>query len=234
MTNRPIGPLVDPLPSGSAPDLRPLHGRWMRLDPLSVAHHGVALWNSFAGKDPDGEIWTYMPYGPFADEAAFLEWLKAKEATHDPWFYTLVKRDTGEAPGMGAFMRLDAPNGSIEIGNIWMAPSLQRTREATEAIYLMMRHCFDDLGVRRLEWKCDALNAPSRKAAARFGFEFEGLFRQHYIIKGRNRDTAWFAMIDKDWPRVRAGFEAWLAEGNFDGEGRQLSQLSVIPNGNGA
>jgi RimJ/RimL family protein N-acetyltransferase len=128
---------------------------------------------------------------------------------------------------MGAFMRLDALNGSIEIGNIWMAPVLQRTREATEAIYLMMRHCFDDLGVRRLEWKCDALNAPSRKAAVRFGFEFEGLFRQHYIIKGRNRDTAWFAMIDQDWPKARAGFEAWLDEGNFDGEGRQKVGLVV-------
>jgi RimJ/RimL family protein N-acetyltransferase len=227
MSNRPIGPIVDPLPSGAAPDLRPLHGRWMRLDPLSLAHHGVALWNSFAGQDPGGDIWTYMPYGPFADEAGFLDWLKAREAARDPWFYTFVKRDTGEALGMGAFMRFDAPNGAIEIGNIWMAPALQRTREATEAIYLMMRHCFDDLGVRRLEWKCDALNAPSRKAAARFGFEFEGLFRQHYIIKGRNRDTAWFAMIDKDWPRARAGFEAWLDEGNFDEAGRQKNFLST-------
>jgi RimJ/RimL family protein N-acetyltransferase len=225
--SRPVGPLVDPLPTGTAPDLRPLPGHWMRLEPLRVAQHGAALWKSFAGKDPDGDIWTWMPNGPFADEATFLAWLKDREAARDPWFYTFVKNGTGEALGMGAFMRLDAANGSIEIGNIWMAPALQRTTEATEAIYLMMRHCFDDLGVRRLEWKCDALNAPSRKAAARFGFQYEGIFRQHYIIKGRNRDTAWFAMIDKDWPKARAGFEAWLSEGNFDEKGRQTSALKL-------
>jgi RimJ/RimL family protein N-acetyltransferase len=218
-----VGPLVDPLPTGAKPDLRPLHGRWMRLDPVSVAHHGVSLYKNVAGAD----IWTWMPYGPFADEAAFLAWLKDREAARDPWFYTFVKRDTGEALGMGAFMRLDASNGVIEIGHIWMSPALQRTRESTEAIYLMMRHCFDDLGVRRLEWKCDALNSFSRKAAERFGFTFEGLFRQHFIIKGRNRDTAWFAMIDKDWPKVRAGFEAWLNEGNFDEAGMQKQPLRV-------
>ena len=128
---------------------------------------------------------------------------------------------------MGAFMRADPANGVIEIGNIWMAPALQQTRESTEAIYLMIRHAFDDLGVRRLEWKCDALNAPSRKAALRFGFQFEGIFRQHMIIKGRNRDTAWFAMIDKDWPKVRAGFEDWLKAENFDERGQQKKPLQV-------
>ena len=224
---RPVGPLVDPLPPGTAPDRRILNGRWMRLEPVSVAHHGVKLWSAIDGKDPQGDLWTWMAYGPFADEATFLTWLKDREAARDPWFYAFVKRDSGEALGMGAFMRLDAANGAIEIGNIWMAPALQRTRESTEAIYLMMRHAFEDLGVRRLEWKCDALNAPSRKAAERFGFEFEGLFRQHFIIKGRNRDTAWFAMIDKDWPKVRAGFEAWLSEGNFDAEGKQRVGLKL-------
>lgn len=196
----------------------------MRLDPISTSEHGPSLWNAIQGQD---DIWTWLPYGPFGDEATFFDWLNARETARDPWFYAFVKRDSHEALGMGAFMRLDAANGVIEIGNIWMAPALQRTREATEAIYLMMRHCFDDLSVRRLEWKCDALNAPSRRAAARFGFEFEGLFRQHMIIKGRNRDTTWFAMIDKDWPRVRAGFEAWLDEGNFDDEGRQRVGLYV-------
>jgi RimJ/RimL family protein N-acetyltransferase len=224
---RPVGSIVDPLPSGARPDLRPLHGRWMRLDPVSVAAHGIGLWRSFAGKDPEGDIWTWMPYGPFADEPTFLAWLKDREAARDPWFYAFVKRNTGETLGMGAFMRLDAANGVIEIGHIWMAPALQRSREATEAIYLMMRHCFEDLGVRRLEWKCDALNAPSRKAAQRFGFAFEGLFRQHYIVNGRNRDTAWFAMIDKDWPKARAGFEAWLSEGNFDEAGNQRVGLKI-------
>ena len=128
---------------------------------------------------------------------------------------------------MGAFMRADPANGVIEIGNIWMAPALQQTREATEAIFLMIRHAFDDLDVRRLEWKCDASNAPSRSAALRFGFQFEGIFRQHMIIKGRNRDTAWFAMLDKEWPKVREGFENWLSAGNFDTEGRQKRLLQV-------
>ena len=222
---RPIGPIVDPLPPGNLPDLRPLPGRWMRLDALSVAHHGGALYKSFAGKDPVNHIWTYMPYGPFAEEANFLSWLKDREAARDPWFYTFIKRATGESLGMGAFMRADPGNGAIEIGNIWMAPSLQQTREATEIIYLMIRHAFDDLGVRRLEWKCDALNAPSRKAALRFGFSFEGIFRQHFIIKGRNRDTAWFSMINTEWPTMRDGFEAWLAEDNFDEAGRQKMKL---------
>jgi RimJ/RimL family protein N-acetyltransferase len=226
-TDRPVGPLVDPFPSGMKPDLRPLHGRWTRLDPVSVAHHGAALYKSLES-DTAGDVWTWMPNsGPFKDEAHFLTWLKDREAAREPWFYAFVKRDGNVPLGMGSFMRHDPPNGVIEIGNIWMSPPLQKTRESTEAIYLMMRHAFDDLGVRRLEWKCDALNAPSRRAAQRFGFEFEGLFRQHMIIKGRNRDTAWFAIIDKDWPRIRAGFEAWLSEGNFDGAGVQKLPLGV-------
>jgi RimJ/RimL family protein N-acetyltransferase len=221
--DRPVGPIVDPVPSGVKPDLRPLHGRWIRLDPLNAAHHGPSLYKNALG----GDIWTWLPYGPFADEAAFLLWAKEREAQRDPWFYAFVKRDCGESLGMGAFMRHDAINGVIEIGHIWMTPPLQRTRESTESIYLMMRHAFDDLGVRRLEWKCDALNAPSRAAALRFGFQFEGVFRQHMIVKGRNRDTAWFAIIDKDWPKARAGFEAWLEEGNFDGDGVQKQPLRV-------
>ena len=227
MTNRPVGPLVDPLPPGSKPDLRPLPGQWIGLAPLSVSQHGAELYHSFQGNDPDGAIWTWMPYGPFADEASFLTWLKDREAARDPWFYSFVKPGTNQPVGMGAFMRADPANGVIEIGNIWMAPALQKTSAATEAIYLMIRHAFDDLCVRRLEWKCDALNAPSRRAAQRFGFCFEGIFEQHMIIKGRNRDTAWFAMLDKDWPRHRKAFEAWLAAGNFDEQGRQIAKLQV-------
>jgi RimJ/RimL family protein N-acetyltransferase len=223
-TLRPVGPKVDPLPPGAKPDLRPLAGRWSRLDALDTAQHGPALWHAAQGND---DLWTWMSYGPFADETAFLAWLKEREAARDPWFYAFVSRGSDRAMGMGAFMRADAANGVIEIGNIWMGPQLQRTREATEMIYLMMRHAFDDLSVRRLEWKCDALNAPSRRAAERFGFSFEGIFRQHMVIKGRNRDTAWFALIDTEWPRVRAGFEAWLDDGNFDGEGRQRQALKV-------
>ena len=226
---RPVGPIVDPLPVGNVPDMRPLHGRWIRMDHVSGAKHAADLYASFDGKDPEGHIWTYMGYGPFASQEEFTEWVKAREAARDPWFYAFVRRDTGKALGMGAFMRNDAANGVIEIGHIWMSPELQQTREATEAIYLMMRHCFDDLGVRRLEWKCDSLNAPSRKAADRFGFTFEGIFRQHYIIKGRNRDTAWFAMLDTEWPKAKKAFEAWLREDNFDVGGQQKAKLRVRP-----
>ena len=221
---RPRGPVVDPLPPGSRPDMRPLHGLWMLLEPISAERHAKQLHESIAGHDG---VWTYMGYGPWEGFEAFEAWAKEREAARDPWFYAFIRRDTGKACGMGAFMRCDAANGVIEIGHIWMSPELQKTREATEAIFLMIRHCFDDLGARRLEWKCDALNAPSRKAAARFGFEFEGVFHQHMIVKGRNRDTAWFAMLDKDWHRVRAGFERWLRPENFDEKGRQKAKLQV-------
>ena len=221
---RPVGPIVDPKPPGSRPDLRPLHGRWVLLEPVSAEAHAKDLYESIAGKSV---VWTWMAYGPWESFEAFEAWVKERQAARDPWFYAFIRRDTGKACGMGAFMRSDAANGVIEIGHIWMAPALQKTREATEAIFLMIRHCFDDLGVRRLEWKCDALNAPSRKAAERFGFSFEGIFHQHMIVKDRNRDTAWYAMLDRDWPRVRAGFEAWLRPENFDENGRQKTKLKV-------
>lgn len=224
---RPVGPAVDPLPPGSKPDLRPLHGRFVLLEPVSVAKHARALYDSFTGNDPEAHVWTYLGYGPWDSFEQFENWLKEREASRDPWFYACIRRDTGKAAGMGSFMRCDAANGVIEIGHIWFSPGLQKTREATEAIFLMIRHCFDDLGVRRLEWKCDSLNAPSRAAAERFGFSFEGIFRQHFIVKGRNRDTAWYAMLDKDWHRVRAAFEAWLKPENFDPQGQQKAKLQV-------
>jgi RimJ/RimL family protein N-acetyltransferase len=224
---RPVGAAVDPLPPGKAPDLRPLHGRWMRLDPVSVTKHGRGLFDSFHRVPAGDDIWTYLAYGPFSDDESFIDWLGHRAAARDPWFYAFVRRSDGAALGMGAFMRLDAVNGVIEIGHIWMAPALQRTREATEVIFLMLRHCFDDLGVRRLEWKCDSLNAASRRAAERFGFTFEGIFRQHYIIKGRNRDTAWFAMLDHEWPAVRQAFDRWFKDDNFDAEGKQKAKLQV-------
>ena len=224
---RPVGPLVNPLPSGSKPDMRPLHGRWVVLEPVSAAAYARDLFDSFKNSDPKGDVWTYMPYGPWQSFEQFEAWVGERQASRDPWFYAFIDRATGKAVGMGAFMRSDAPNGAIEIGHIWMSPGLQQTREATEVIFLMIRHCFDDLGVRRLEWKCDALNAPSRKAAERFGFTFEGVFRQHLIVKGRNRDTAWFAILDKDWQPIRAGFERWLDLKNFDEKGRQKAKLQV-------
>ena len=227
INDRPVGPIVDPLPPGHVPDLRPLFGRWVRLEAVRPSKHAQPLHESFANDDPNGSIWTYMGYGPFSGLAEFSAWLEERAQSRDPWFYAFMRRDTGLPAGMGAFMRADAKNGVIEIGHIWMSPALQRTREATESIFLMMRHAFDELGVRRLEWKCDALNAPSRKAAERFGFTHEGVFRQHMIVKGRNRDTAWYAIIDKDWPAIRNGFQNWLKDSNFGPDGRQKSKLRV-------
>jgi len=227
MSKNPVGPIVDPLPPGTLPDLRPIGGRWMRLDPLDAERHVASLYQSISGANADDGMWTYMAFGPFPTLEIFTEWLKQRQVLRDPWFYSLVNRQTGKAMGMGAFMRADPANGAIEIGSIWLAPSLQRTREGTESLYLMMRHAFDVLGVRRLEWKCDALNAPSRRAALRYGFTFEGIFRQHYIIKGFNRDTAWFSIIDKEWPAIRAGFEAWLAPENFDENGVEKAKLQL-------
>ena len=158
------------------------------------------------GQRSRGRVWTYLGYGPFADDSEFRVWLEAREASRDPWFYALSAAIPARPPAWAPSCASTRANGVIEIGHIWMSPGLQKTREATEAIYLMMRHGFDELGVRRLEWKCDLLNAPSRKAAERFGFTFEGIFRQHFIIKGRNRDTAWFAMIDTEWPAMRGRF----------------------------
>jgi RimJ/RimL family protein N-acetyltransferase len=223
----PVGPLVDPPPPGHVPDGRILFGRWTRLEPVSMQRHARDLWTAIADGDAQSRIWTYMGYGPFENFETFRDWLKAREESRDPWFYAFIPRSAGKAAGMGAFMRADRANGVIEIGHIWMVPALQRTREATDAIFLMMRHCFDDLGVRRLEWKCDALNAPSRRAAERFGFTFEGIFRQHMIVKGRNRDTAWYAMLDHEWPKVHNIFKAWLAEANFDAGAKQKAPLRI-------
>ena len=223
---RPVGEVVSPPPPGHAPDGRILTGRYVRLEPVLASRHGHALYESFASTDPDGNVWTYMGYGPFGSQAEFLDWLKSKESSRDPFFYAFVPLKGGEAAGMGSFMRADPVNGVIEIGHIWFSPGLQRSREATEIIFLMMRHAFDDLGVRRLEWKCDALNAPSRRAADRFGFKFEGIFRQHMIVKKRNRDTAWYALMDREWPAIRTRFEKWLEESNFDSAGRQRASLA--------
>ena len=223
---RPVGSPVSTLPPGTVPDLRPLHGRWARLEALDPAKHGADLWAVHAA-DEGGLLWTYFGNEPPTTEKAFVELQSARALTRDPWHYAYINQQTGKALGTGAFMRFDKANGVIEIGYIWFSTALQRTREASEVIYLMMRHAFDDLGCRRLEWKCDSLNAASRRAAERFGFTYEGIFRQHMVSKGRNRDTAWFSMLDSEWPRVKAGFEAWLAEGNFDASGQQKAKLRV-------
>jgi RimJ/RimL family protein N-acetyltransferase len=225
-----IGPPV-PRPAGLMPDGGPLKGRYVDLEHVEVGRHGADLWDSFQAGDPEGRIWTYLGYGPFTDRAAFLAWLTERQASSDPLFYAIVPRRTGKASGMASFMRMTPDHGVIEIGHIWFSPGLQNTREATEALYLMMRHVLATLKCRRLEWKCDALNQPSRAAAERLGFIFEGVFRQHMIVKGRNRDTAWYAMLDRDWPAIDAAFRRWLAADNFDSAGRQRQALQAAEAG---
>lgn len=210
------------------PAREPLEGELVRLEPLDPERHGADLFESATGAE---DSWYYLPYGPFASEDEFMRWLRAHAATADPMAFAIVDRETGKARGIATFMSLVPEHGVIEIGHIWLSPSLQRTRQATEAIYLMARHAFDDLGNRRLEWKCDAANAASRRAAERFGFVYEGVFRQHRVVKGRNRDTAWYSITDGEWPRCRAAFEVWLAPSNFDADGRQRRSLGEIREG---
>ena len=199
-----------------------LEGRYVRLDPLAPAH-AAAL---DAAKRVDDGIWDYLPYGPFADEAAYAAWVEVMAGKPDPLFFALTDKATGRPGGVASLMRIAPEAGSIEVGHICLAPAIQRTRAASEMIFLLADWVFRE-GYRRFEWKCDALNLPSRRAAQRFGFSFEGVFRQHLIVKGRNRDTAWFAILDKDWQRIRAGFERWLRPENFDEKGRQKAKLQV-------
>ncbi|HWE48552.1 MAG TPA: GNAT family protein [Bryobacteraceae bacterium] len=195
----------------------------MRVEPLSVAIHGDALWQGVQDND---DLWRYMPYGPFEIREAFDTHLRKCEASPDPLFHAIVDRLSGRAVGISTLMRIDPANRVIEVGGIVFTPALQKTRGATEAMYLLARYVFDELGYRRYEWKCHALNAASRRAALRFGFSFEGIFRQHMIVKGENRDTVWFSMLDSEWPARKAAFERWLDPLNFDDAGMQKTPLN--------
>ncbi|MFC5861451.1 GNAT family N-acetyltransferase [Acidicapsa dinghuensis] len=202
-----------------------LEGRFVRLEPLSAEKHTAAIWRNVYAHD---EVWDYLGDGPYAGEEDLYAAIHAKETGAAARFFAilpLIGPDAGEAVGYASLMRIDTLNGVIEVGNLLFSPRLQRTPAATEAMYRMTRYVFDDLGYRRYEWKCNALNLPSRRAADRLGFSFEGIFRQHMVVKGQNRDTAWFAMLDHEWPSRRAAFEAWLAPENFDHEGRQVRSL---------
>lgn len=224
------GEPLDILPDGRTPARSPLIGRGVIVEPIDPARHGPDLYLAACGPDGDlsGDMWTYLISGPFTDEASFNAWLAPQGETDDPLVFALIEQASGQARGMASFMRVVPHWATCEVGAIWFAPSLKRSRAASEAMYLMARHVFDDLNYRRYEWKCDSLNEASRRAAMRFGFHYEGLFRQHVIYKGRNRDTAWFAMTDQDWPHVKAAFEAWLADDNFDTDGRQSRGLAEI------
>jgi len=220
-------PIGDPVPDWT-PRPRPareaLIGRYSRLEPLDADRHAASMHDAEA-LDAEGRNWTYLSRVRPTGVAGYRAWAVEAQKSEDPFFYAIVDPDSGDAVGLASYLRIDPANGVIEVGHLNFSPRLQRTRASTEAMYLMMRHAFDTLGYRRYEWKCDALNEPSRRAALRLGFTFEGVFRQAVVVHGRNRDSAWFAIIDKDWPAVRAEFERWLAPENFDGEGRQRSAL---------
>lgn len=205
------------------PRRAPMEGRTVTLEPLNAGRHAGDLWQAVRGHD---DLWAWMGDGPYATEQEFTQGLQRKQDAADMIFFAIVPRMLGRAAGFACYLRMEPVHGVIEVGNILMSPALQRTTAASEAIYLMARHVFDDLGYRRYEWKCNALNEPSRRAALRYGFTFEGVFRQHMVVKDRNRDTAWFAMLDGEWPARKAAFEAWLDPANFDSTGRQFQPLA--------
>jgi RimJ/RimL family protein N-acetyltransferase/ribosomal protein S18 acetylase RimI-like enzyme len=207
------------------PERQAHEGRYVRLEPLDPARHGDEL---FEAGPTDAALLRYLPERPFPDRASFQPWLDKAAASEDPLFFAAVDKASGRAEGRLSLMRMDPAHGVIETGHLLFGPRLGQTRAATEAIYLLAHHVFDDLGYRRFEWKCNDANEPSKRAAIRFGFTFEGVFRQHMVVKGENRDTAWYSMLDSEWPSRRRTFERWLEPANFDERGRQRLSLSAL------
>lgn len=211
-----------------APVRAPLEGDVVRLEPLEPARHSADLFRAGHDGAAARNLWRHMPYGPFDDGRTFKEWLEACAVFDDPLFFAVRQKPAGRAAGMASYLNIRPGDGVLEVGHVRFAPALQRTRAATEALYLLIREAFDELGFRRLEWKCDALNAASRAGALRLGFRFEGIFYRHMIVKGCNRDTAWYSILDEEWPRLRAGFDRWLATDNFGHAGRQRLSLREL------
>jgi RimJ/RimL family protein N-acetyltransferase len=222
-------PIGAPIPDGwkipSKPTRSVMAGRYIRLEPLVVAH-AEALFDANR-QGPDERNWTYLPYGPFDSLEAYQGWVGEMTRDGDPMFYAVIRQSDNQAVGVASYLRIAPGSGSIEVGHINFSPLLQRTPGATEAMYLMMKWAFE-AGYRRYEWKCDALNAPSRRAAMRLGLSYEGVFRQATTYRGRNRDTAWYAAIDSEWPAIKAAFETWLDPANFDADGKQRQSLSTL------
>ena len=230
-TTNPLGqPIGFPVPGWTArpkPPRTSIAGRYCRMEMLDPAKHAADL---FDGNklDTEGRNWTYLAYGPFARVEDYRDWLAGVAKGEDPLFHAIIDLATGKAVGVASYLRIDPPVGVIEVGHINYSPLLQRKPHATEAMYLMMARVFDELGYRRYEWKCDDCNGPSKAAAVRYGFVFEGVFRQATIYKGRNRDTAWFAITDKEWPTLKRAYQKWLAPENFTADGSQVSKLSDL------
>lgn len=225
----PVGfPVPDWIPP-EVPPRTPMEGNYCRLEPFDVARHAEELFHAYRA-DTENRLWTYVFDGPFEDFEAYRHWAEESCLSDDPLVHTVIDLTTMKAVGVASFLRIDPSNGAIEVGSIKYSPALQRTPAGTEAMYLMMKRVFDELGYRRYEWKCNNLNAASKHAAERYGFTFEGVFRQAAIAKGRNRDTAWFAIIDKEWPAIKGAFEAWLSPENFSDDGLQKQALrSFMP-----
>lgn len=220
---QPIGHPVHFATPIEPPQQAPMEGTFCRLVPLDAAAHADQLHEAYTDVVDIGD-WTYLPYGPFGSATAYRTFLETFENQTDPMFFSIIDMTTGHTTGLASFLRIDPKSASIEVGHIHFSRRLQGTPAATEAMYLLMQRVFES-GYRRYEWKCDNLNAPSRGAAARLGFEFEGVFRQAAHYKGRSRDTAWFSIIDTEWPALQTEFERWLAPANFDADGAQLSSL---------
>ena len=214
-------------PPAKRPDRTVLEGRYVTLAPLDPRLHGEDLWEATQGEQNDA-LWRYLAEGPFPDREDFDRALAAMAASEDPLYFAIIGQSTQRAAGRASYLRIDTKHRVIEVGGLLYAPALQRTRGATEAMYLMARHAFEDLGYRRYEWKCNALNEASRRAALRLGFTFEGIFRQHQIVKSRNRDTAWFSMLDSEWPRCKEALERWLDPENFLPSGKQKRRLGDL------
>jgi len=210
-----------------------LEGRYVRLEPLNAARHGDGLYAASSVADA-GSRFAWLPEIPPQSRAEFQAWLDKAEASEDPLYFAIIDQASGEVLGRQTLLRIDPANGAIEIGHVYWGPKMARTRGATEAQFLFAQYALGDLGYRRYEWKCNNRNTPSKRAAERFGFKFEGIFRQHMIVKGENRDTAWFAMIDKEWPALARAYAAWLDPGNFDEEGRQIRRLEDLRGAFGA
>lgn len=224
--HQPLGEIVVDWQEPPFPARGVLQGRFCRLEPLDVSKHAEQLFAANA-LDSHGANWTYLPYGPFESFAEYRAWLEQQSSMRDPLFFAIVDSTSGEAIGVASYLRISPSSGSIEVGHLNFSPKLQRTPAATEAMFLMMRHAFE-LGYRRYEWKCDSLNDPSRQAALRLGLSFEGIFHQATVRKGRNRDTAWYAAIDKEWPALCTAFDRWLSPSNFDEQGHQRVSLSSL------
>jgi RimJ/RimL family protein N-acetyltransferase len=226
---RPLsGAKVGRFPSAQVPARTALIGRLVTLEPLDAARHAGDLFEASHGSAAALRVWDYLPVGPWGSQAEYTKVLRQQTARHEQIYYAIRPADGGKACGQASFLDIQPENGVIEIGSIWFGLALRRTRGATEALYLMLRYAMDDLGYRRMQWRCNALNAASRAAARRLGFRFEGIFYNHMIFKGRNRDTAWYSILDDEWPEIRAMLEQWLAPSNFDQDGSAKTSLTAL------